>query len=158
MVTIHNAKRLLSSKFTENLHYKVSSLRTEEQTRGGHNKQNILLTIPAFKKFCLMANTAKSDEIHDYYIKLEKCLHQFLEHQLRQKDEQLRSYIQQANEHKLLLDNALERPYQPVLREQTLYVAQHESEKHTSRLWSQSGHKRVTHLAAHCVIVCEATM
>lgn len=126
-----HAKRLLTSKFTENVHYKLLLPRTGEQTRGGHNKQHILLTVPAFKKFCLIANTAKSDEIHDYYIKLEKCLHQFLEHQLKQQHEQLQSYIQQANEHKLLLDNALEQPYQPVLREQTLYVAQHESEKHT---------------------------
>jgi hypothetical protein len=28
----HNAKRLLSAKFTENVHYKISLLRTDEQT------------------------------------------------------------------------------------------------------------------------------
>jgi len=124
-----NAKRLLSSKFSENIHYKTIFIHMDKNP--GRPQQQILLTVPAFKKFCLKADTAKSDEIHDYYIKLEKCLHQFLQHQLEHKDEQLQSYILQANEHKLLLDNALEQPYQPVLREQTLYVAQHESEKHT---------------------------
>lgn len=125
-----NAKKLLTSKFTENVHYKIIFIHTDKKSKG-RTKQQILLTVPSFKKFCLVANTSKSDVVHDYYINLEECLHQFLQHQLEHKDEQLQSYIRQANEHKLLLDSALEQPYQPVLREQTLYVAQHESEKHT---------------------------
>ena len=37
-------------------------------TRGGHNKETIMLNIETFKKFCLKAGTKKADEIHEYYI------------------------------------------------------------------------------------------
>jgi len=40
----------------------------------GYVKETILLTVNAFKKFCLKANTKRADEIHDYYIKLEELL------------------------------------------------------------------------------------
>lgn len=46
------------------------------EKRGGSNKDTILLTVNAFKKFCLKANTKRADEIHDYYIKLEELLQQ----------------------------------------------------------------------------------
>ncbi len=50
--------------------------RNGKQTlRGGSNAETILLTITAFKKFCMMAGTKQAYKIHDYYIKMEKCLH-----------------------------------------------------------------------------------
>ena len=78
-----NSKRLLEKYFVLDLDYKVLLLPKEEQNlkqdnqnkRGGNNKETILLTINTFKKFCLKANTKKSDEIHNYYIKLEEVLH-----------------------------------------------------------------------------------
>jgi len=48
----------------------------DKDNRGGSNKENILLTVNTFKKFCLKAGTKKADEIHDYYIKLEELLHE----------------------------------------------------------------------------------
>lgn len=50
----------------------------EKKNLGGSglNKENILLTVNTFKKFCLKAGTKKADEIHDYYIKLEELLHE----------------------------------------------------------------------------------
>ena len=59
--------------------YKVQSFATEvavkqNEMRGGHNKEIILLTVNTFKKFCLKASTKKADEIHDYYIKLEELI------------------------------------------------------------------------------------
>lgn len=132
-----HAKRLLSSKFTENVHYKILLPRTGEKvTHGGHNKQNILLTIPTFKKFCLKADTAKSDVVHDYYIKLEKCLHQFLQHQLRQKDEQLNIFLDQQRQHQFVIDE-LQKPFEHLPRDQLLYVFQNNSEEHTD--WFKLG-------------------
>jgi len=40
----------------------------------GMNKEQIMLTINTFKKFCLKSETKKADEVHDYYIKLEELL------------------------------------------------------------------------------------
>ena len=90
------AKRLLEKYFILDLDYKILLLSKVEQNtkevllhslveqnlkqdnqnkQGGNNKETILLTINTFKKFCLKANTKKSDEIHNYYIKLEEVLH-----------------------------------------------------------------------------------
>lgn len=126
-----HAKRLLSAKFTENVHYKIFLPRTGEKTRGcGHKMQTILLTVPAFKKFCLMANTAQSEAVYDYYIKLEDCVHKFLEQQLRQKDEQLHHFLEQQRQQQFIIDE-LQKPFEALPREQILYVFQHNSESHT---------------------------
>jgi len=71
-----NASRLLKKYFTEDVDYKLSLFRSEKQSvgRGGQNKETILLTIKAFKSFCLKAGTKKADQIHEYYIKLEEML------------------------------------------------------------------------------------
>lgn len=46
------------------------------KTRGGSNKEQILMTVKAFKKLCLKSNTNRADSIHDYFIKLEEILHE----------------------------------------------------------------------------------
>jgi hypothetical protein len=51
----------------------------KQTIRGGHNKEIILLNIYTFKKFCLKTGTKKSDEIHDYFIKLESLLQSIIE-------------------------------------------------------------------------------
>jgi hypothetical protein len=70
------AKRLLCNIFTSDIDYKcLLTLKGEQKNgRGGHNKETILLTINAFKRFCLKADTKKADKIHEYYIKLEETL------------------------------------------------------------------------------------
>jgi hypothetical protein len=89
------AKRLLEKCLTINIDYIVknsappncgtlskeenidtASLNEESKNLGciGLNKETILLTVNAFKKFCLKANTKKADQIHDYYIKLEQLI------------------------------------------------------------------------------------
>jgi phage anti-repressor protein len=52
----------------------------------GMNKEQIMLTVNTFKKFCLKANTKKADEIHDYYIKLEELLHETVEEETNERD------------------------------------------------------------------------
>lgn len=49
-----------------------------KSSRGGHNKEIIMINITTFKKFCLKAGTKKADEIHDYFIKLEESLHEII--------------------------------------------------------------------------------
>jgi phage anti-repressor protein len=75
-----NAKRLLEKSFLLDKDYKRLLIPKDEQKkgRGGHNKETFMLTINAFKRFCLKAETKKADEIHDYYIKLEETLHEVI--------------------------------------------------------------------------------
>jgi hypothetical protein len=76
-----NAKRVLEKNFTINKDYKLSLCQLAKQsttTKGGHNKEIIMLNVETFKKYCLKAGTKKADEIHDYYIKLETMLQEIL--------------------------------------------------------------------------------
>lgn len=71
------AKVLLEKHFILNKDYTLSlSLQGKQlsNTKGGHNKEIIMLNIETFKKYCLKAGTKKADEIHDYFIKLEQIL------------------------------------------------------------------------------------
>jgi phage anti-repressor protein len=80
-----HAKRILEKHFTEDTDYKVALPNLgERKNEGGFNKEKITLNIRTFKKYCLKSNTEKSNEIHDYYIKLEEILQDTL---LEQTDE-----------------------------------------------------------------------
>jgi len=84
------AKRLLEKFFTIDIDYKLAPCNSgasfeglnkveienniNEPIHGGQNKENILLNVNTFKKFCLKAGTKRADEVHDYYIKLEELL------------------------------------------------------------------------------------
>jgi len=72
-----NAKRMLLKNFIENKDYIKLQSESNKQTihiKGGQNKETFMLNIETFKKFCLKAETRKADEIHEYYIKLEKLI------------------------------------------------------------------------------------
>ena len=74
------AKELLEKNFIENTDYKLLSLeRKQKDTRGGHNKETIMLTVRTFKLFCLKAGTKKAQQIHEYYIKLEETLQEVIQ-------------------------------------------------------------------------------
>jgi phage anti-repressor protein len=77
----YNAKCALEKNFTINKDYKIIAPEpsgAKNKTKGGHNKEIIMLNIETFKKFCLKAGTKKADEIHEYYIKLENVLQEIL--------------------------------------------------------------------------------
>jgi hypothetical protein len=104
-----NAKRLLEKYFIKDIDFKILLLRSEEQDfknvknlkeskevkensekeHGGHNKEKIMMTVNTFKKFCLKADTKKSDEIHDYYINLEDLLHETINEETNEMKDQL---------------------------------------------------------------------
>ena len=92
----YHAKYLLEKQFIIDKDYKCLLPKLREQTfmtndeiiphpkkelkksRGGHNKEIIMMSVITFKKFCLKANTKKADEIHDYFIKLEETLQEII--------------------------------------------------------------------------------
>lgn len=87
------AKRLLEKNFIEDTDYKITGSleRKKKDARGGHNKEVIMLTINTFKRFCLKAGTKKSDEIHEYYIKMEKTLQEVVMEECKELSEQLKN-------------------------------------------------------------------
>ena len=90
-----NAKTLLEKNFVIEKDYQVLLPHLREKktdSRGGHNKETIMLTLNCFKLFCIKADTKKSKEIHRYFIKLEEILHQIIQ--------------EESNELKLQLENA----------------------------------------------------
>ncbi len=79
----HAKTALISSLLEENIDYIIfapeysgakNAIATNEDNRGGHNKEFIRLNIDALKQFCLSANTAKGKECRNYVIRCEKEL------------------------------------------------------------------------------------
>lgn len=73
-----NCKKVLEKHFQEGMHYKVLILHPQENSQRGRPNEQILMNIKTFKKLCLKANTKKADDVHNYYIKMEETLHEYL--------------------------------------------------------------------------------
>jgi hypothetical protein len=80
------AKRLLVNKFIENKDY-VYHLAERSNGLVGSEKEKILLNVSTFKKFCMKASTTRSNDICNYYIKMEKVLHQYTKEKCNQLQE-----------------------------------------------------------------------
>lgn len=94
-----NATRLLLKNFIENVHYvKLINKNNDNLThsRGGQNKVTFMLSILTFKKICLKADTRKANEIHDYYIKLEKILQDTINEEKEEFKFQLQNSLQSS--------------------------------------------------------------
>lgn len=116
-----HAKHLLERKFIKDIDYKCFLLNNYENKigRGGHNKETILLTIKAFKLFCLKAGTTKASQIHDYYIKLEETLYEVINEETQELNlqmKQIKNIINETEtkfkneyENKLIKETALEK-------------------------------------------------
>lgn len=88
------AKILLEKHFIIDKDYKKQNF--DDKTHGGHNKEIFMLTVNAFKLFCLKAGTKKADQIHEYYIKLEETLHEAINeesNELKMQLDQLKNEI-----------------------------------------------------------------
>jgi hypothetical protein len=109
--TKQKAKILLENQFINNSDYKLllnQQVKQTDHTKGGHNKETIMLTIRTFKLFCLKAGTKKAEQIHEYYINLEEILQEIVQEesnelklQLEQKTTQLENHIILSEEEKL---------------------------------------------------------
>jgi hypothetical protein len=105
------AKRSLEKFFIIDKDYKVLLCRSAEQTndtKGGHNKQIILLNIRTFKLFCIKAGTVKANEIHEYFIKLEDIMNEIIKEECAELKEKIENQK---------ISNKLEKE---LLREKTL--------------------------------------
>ena len=100
----YNAERLLEKCFIIGKDYKCLLLQNEEQKkgRGGHNIKKISLNVNTFKKLCLKAQTKKSHEIHEYYIKLEQILQETIN------EECIELKLQLQNKDKLIIQKQKE--------------------------------------------------
>jgi hypothetical protein len=108
----YNAKIMLEKQFIIDIDYKIFAPEgsgAKKDTRGGHNKETIMLTIRTFKLFCLKAGTKKAEQIHDYYINLEEILQEIVQEetnelklQLEHKTNQLEHKTTQLEQHIIL--------------------------------------------------------
>ena len=67
----------------------ITSDEKSKKSRGGHNKEKIMLNITTFKKLCLKAGTKRADEIHDYFIKMEEIFYEIIEEETSEVKTQL---------------------------------------------------------------------
>jgi hypothetical protein len=110
-----HAKTLLLKHFSINIDYiflLTKKGEQKEETRGGHNKEIIMLNLETFKKFCLKSGTKKADEIHDYFIKLERVLQEILQEESEELKKQLLQIEDKKNkelEEKLQKQKLIER-------------------------------------------------
>jgi phage anti-repressor protein len=131
-----NAKRLVNNFFVIEKDYKILINRNEHQTfesenmmdieeednitndekskksRGGHNKEKIMLNIITFKRLCMKAGTERANEIQYYFIKLEEIFYEILEEEtseLKTQMLQIEDKKQKEYEDKLLKQKVLDR-------------------------------------------------
>jgi len=100
------AKRTLEKFFVIDKDYKCllnHSVEQKETTRGGHNKETIMLNIKTFKLFCIKSGTKKAEQLHEYYIKLEELLHDLIQEESDELKLQFETYKQNTNHEKELL-------------------------------------------------------
>ena len=105
-----NAKMLLEKQFIIDKDYIKSLLlqqKQDDKCHGGHNKEIFMLNIETFKKFCLKAQTKKADEIHNYYIKLEKILQETINEECDELKLQLQCKDNIINENQKEVEKAL---------------------------------------------------
>jgi len=101
-----HSKTCLEKYFIDEKDYKclLSQPREQKNTgRGGHNREQIIMTVKTFKLFCIKAGTKKANEIHEYFIKLEELLQQLVQ----EESDELKQQLQTITEEKDELQNKL---------------------------------------------------
>ena len=93
------AKRVLTKNFENNADFIIKNLPTTNvEQHGGHNKQNILMTINTFKSLCMLSSSKKGKETRKYYLKLEKCFIKYM------KDKHMQTIENMQKENKINLE------------------------------------------------------
>ena len=94
--TKQKARLLLEKQFIIEKDYKFLLNLSDKQTngsRGGHNKDTIMLNIKTFKLFCIKAGTEKANEIHEYFVKLEELMHETIQEECIELKQQLENQV-----------------------------------------------------------------
>jgi len=120
-----HAKKLLEKNFVIDSDYKIEKYATatsvvdnEDNVKKSplknckQNKERILLTVKTFKKFCMKADTKKSDEIHDYYIKLEELLQETI----NEESDELRNQLEEKSKQYSELESKHEKVSKYIVR------------------------------------------
>lgn len=69
------AKRALANCLEENVHYAITAATLEANSeRGGQNKEEVKMTVHAFKRLCMAVKTERGEMVRGYYIALEEAL------------------------------------------------------------------------------------
>ena len=92
-----SAKKVLEKNFVIEKDYKclLYQLVKQDKQHGGKNKEQILMTINTFKRFCMKAGTKKAEQIHEYYINLEETLQEVINEECSQLREQIENQTKQ---------------------------------------------------------------
>lgn len=67
-------KEMLTKHFTEGTDFLLNAAVKQTDGSGGHNREEIRLTIDCFKAFCMMAGTEKGREVRGHFLECEKRL------------------------------------------------------------------------------------
>jgi hypothetical protein len=103
-----HSKTCLEKNFVIDKDYKCSLSQLRERSKGGQNRQKIMLNIKTFKLLCIKAGTSKANDIHEYFVKLEEILHETIQEECIELKQQLENQV-------LISQNQ-----QDILREQTI--------------------------------------
>jgi hypothetical protein len=106
-----HSKTCLEKYFIDEKDYKclLSQPREQKNTgRGGHNREQIMMTVKTFKLFCIKAGTKKANEIHEYFVKLEELLQQLVQEESDELKQQLQTITEEKDELKNKLIEATE--------------------------------------------------
>jgi len=66
------AKKTLMKSYRKNIDYVIKKvIKPKKSGSGGHNAEQILLTIRFFKKFCQLTRSKHGDDVRNYFIDVE---------------------------------------------------------------------------------------
>lgn len=116
-----NAKRLLLKEFQANKDY-IISLIPQEKRYGGQNKENILLNINCFKRYCLLASTQQSKKIYEYYIIMEEIIMEYIETKIDEKDKLLIEKDSIIKQKDIQLNNITNINFKPIIKNKFIYI------------------------------------
>jgi phage anti-repressor protein len=77
-----NLKKTLCANYMVNIDFiieKTLLLPRQKRSKGGQNKELILLTSDCFKMLCMRSKTKKAEQVRKYYIELEKMIDKYKE-------------------------------------------------------------------------------
>lgn len=103
-----HSKTCLEKNFVVEKDYKILLSQLRERSKGGQNRQTILLNVKTFKLFCIKAGTTKANEIHEYFVKLEELLHETVHEECAELKLQLENQVLiSQNQQDILKENTL---------------------------------------------------
>ena len=127
-----NAMKTIKSNFVVDEDYKTLLFRTEKQNendehRGGHNKENIMLNVDTFKNLCMIVKTEKGKAIRKYYVKLENIYNKLIKEEIQEKEQLL--IQERENATKLLEQKDLLLEHKDLLLEEKDKISEVEKEQ-----------------------------